>query len=733
MKQRGQISRNRAWQALFVAVMLTVSTLSAQVSAHENESESDLCGPVNDMDNEYGTNNALIEPDSCVTERSCQEELGPEVSLSDIGRGSLVFHDETRDSYILAPTLTTDVQMWITGLIVRAEVRQTFHNPSDEWLEGVYAFPLPESAAVDHLNMLIGNRVIEAELHERVEAQHMYNTARITGKKASLLSQERPNIFTMSVANIAPQEEIVVIINYQHHASFDGSQFQIRFPLVVAPRFSPGELVLEGRSGRGWAQNTEAAHDAARIAPPLRTWDAGPDNYVRISVELEAGFPIRKVISPYHDIDIFKIKPEFFRIELLDRVVPADCDFVLSWEPARDRLPQAAVFTQTDRDLPYALIMVMPPSNEDFAEVKLPRECIFVIDTSGSMHGNSIQQARQSLLFALERLQSDDQFNIIQCNSFAERLFEHSMPVTPETLEQAGSYIRSMRAKGGTHMLAALQQAFEDHGSLNRLRQVIFITDGAIDNEEQLFQYIEHNLKRSRLFTVGIGPAPNTHFMQNAARYGQGSFTQIGSSAEVATRMDLLFARIENPLLADIEIEWNDPDLEYYPSIVPDLYLGEPIVVCARLEQLRGQIAIRGNCNGFPWKVTLPLTPGQEHQSISTLWARKKIEELTDRILKSTSTERAALRREIIAVAFDHNLVTKYTSLIAVDKTPGKPLDASRPRAHVPINLPAGWDMAAAYGCLPQTATPSIILVMMGLICCATAGLIRLLLKGNPL
>lgn len=653
-------------------------------------------------------------------------ELGPPIKPNDVQRGSLLFRNK-ESRYVQAPTLKTDVQFFIVGMIVRAEVRQYFHNPTDEWLEGVYVFPLPESAAVDHLRMVIGEKVIEGEIRERGEARQIYEDAKDKGKKASLLTQERPNIFTTSVANIAPHEEIEIIIHFQHNATYNGKVFTIRFPLVIAPRFIPQNTIVDGVNGTGWALNTDCVPDAARITPPVLDQNSSR-NQISILVDLEAGFPVDVIRSVYHEIIIEPYEDDLFRISLKDNQIAADRDFVLEWEPHRGEKPQAALFTQDTRQGIYSLLMIMPPSPEEFIDIRLPRECIFVIDTSGSMLGNSIQQAKQALLYGLDRLRYDDSFNIIQFNSYAEKMFKQSKSPNLENLNKARCYINELQAKGGTHIHAALEEACRDTGSAHRMRQIIFITDGAVGNEDQLFSYIEKNLGRSRLFTVGIGSAPNTHFMHRAAIFVKGTFTYIGKNSEVAEKMSELFEKIENPVLADIEMIWNDPDVEYYPAILPDLYLGEPVVVCAKLFHVKGDIKIRGHCNGYPWNVRFTLSRGQEHESISKLWARQKIDDILTRSIRAADKKNQ--RQEIIDIALEHHLVSKYTSLVAIDKTPAKPVDEHLNKVAVPVNMPQGWSMTGSIGQLPQTGTRSILLIVLGLICILSALTLRWTLRN---
>ena len=393
-------------------------------------------------------------------------------------------------------------------------------SPTDEWLEGIYVFPLSESAAVDTLVMKIGDRVIVGEIEERVKAKKIYEEAKKAGKKASLLEQERPNIFTTSVANIGPGEVVSITIEYQEDLRYSQGEFSLRFPMVVGPRYIPGAKKITGFSGTGWSHDTDQVSDASRITPPVADPSKGPINPVSIRVHVNAGFPIH-VNSPSHDIQVTEDSSGTL-IALDEQTVPADSDFVLEWRPRVGDAPNAALFSDVFQGDTYALLMLMPPSDPDATIERLPKETIFVIDTSGSMSGTSIEQAKEALRLAIRRLSPEDSFNLIQFNSTASRMHGSSQPATQKNIDRAVRYVKNLDAGGGTEMLGALVFALGETPEMNKVRQVIFITDGEVGNESALFGYIKKNLGRSRLFTVGIGSAPNSHFMTKAAEYGSG-------------------------------------------------------------------------------------------------------------------------------------------------------------------------------------------------------------------
>lgn len=649
------------------------------------------------------------------------------VSQDHVRRGSLLLRLASGGVTVDAPVLHTDVTMNVTGMLARVTVRQSFRNPGGEWAEGTYVFPLPETAAVDRMRLRIGERLIEGEIREKGEARKQYEKARREGRKASLLSQERPNIFTTAVTNIAPGETVQVEIEYQQSVPYSQGQFRLRFPLVVAPRYIPGspsgDAVVDGFDGDGWAANTVQVPDASRITPPVVAPQEGPINPVSIRVRLDAGLPLTRLESIYHPINRETDAQGVEHLVLRDGEVPAERDFELLWVPSADAAPRAALFNEQWQGDHYALLMLMPPVATAAPAAHLPREVIYVIDTSGSMHGDSMVQARAALKLALQRLTPEDSFNVIQFNHRTSALFAAAVTATPDNLRRAIRYVDGLVADGGTEMMPALQRALKRQAEAGVLRQIIFLTDGSVGNEQALFELIQRQLGDSRLFTVGIGSAPNSFFMTRVAQFGRGSFTYIGKVTEVGEKMAALFAKLETPRLTDIEIHWpQDWDVEMWPARIPDLYQGEPVLVALKMPQSHVQLRLTGSAAGRPWQQQVTLRGGDSRSGVHQLWARRKIAELMDG--RSRGVAEAEVRQAVLAVALPHQLVSRYTSLVAVDKTPARPVDQTLKRQAVPTNLPQGWSAAKVFGQLPQTATASewhllfgMVMLLVGLLC----------------
>ncbi|OZB15017.1 MAG: marine proteobacterial sortase target protein, partial [Marinobacter sp. 34-60-7] len=411
------------------------------------------------------------------------------------------------------PALILDsrFEVSVSGPIAQTRLTRTFRNTSEQWQEGVFVFPLPEDATVFGFALKVGERKIVGQLQPREKARETYQKARGNGQKAALVEQQRPNLFTNRVANIPPGEQVVVELEYQQPVMFRHGEFELRLPTTLTPRYMPG--LPRSRDNpewqSGWALPTALVPDAASISPfTVRPDDVHPSSHrATVRVDIQNGLPLAAVDSPSHRLDTridgarADVRPEAGTI-LMDR------DFVLRWRPLPSQQPEAAVFHQQWQGEDFLMAMVMPPAG---VGPVLRRELVFVIDTSGSMAGESIAQARSALLRGLDTLRPGDRFNVIQFNSQAHALFSKPVSADANALARARQYVRGLKAEGGTEMTSALSLALTmgDTSDESRVRQRVFITDGAVGNESALFDQIRRDLGDQRLFTVGIGSAPN--------------------------------------------------------------------------------------------------------------------------------------------------------------------------------------------------------------------------------
>ncbi|MEM9123494.1 MAG: VWA domain-containing protein, partial [Pseudomonadota bacterium] len=409
------------------------------------------------------------------------------------------------------------------------------------------------------------------------------------------------------------------------------------------------------------------------------------------------------VTSSYHEVSVRKQGGEQAAITLADGEVSANKDFELVWTPKAGAQPTAALFKERVGDEDHILLMLTPPKGER-APAPKPREVIFVIDNSGSMSGPSMEQAKQSLILALGTLKPGDLFNVVRFDDTLDVYFRQPQPPTPDNIEKVRTWVGSLEANGGTEMLPAMRAALTDYtpADESRLRQVIFLTDGAIGNEAQLFEAVAEGLGRSRLFPVGIGSAPNSFFMSRAARLGRGTYTHIGDVNQVSERMAELFEKIERPIMTEVLADWPEAArAEAWPNPLPDLYAGEPVVLTAKMPEATGEVTLTGLLDGRRWAATIDLDKAVAGDGVSKLWARRKIASAEESRFDGAPYDE--VDRKVLSVALQHHLVSRLTSLVAVDVTPSRPTDAPLASAEVPLALPEGWDFDKVFGDLgPQ-------------------------------
>ncbi|MCW8194903.1 marine proteobacterial sortase target protein [Proteobacteria bacterium 005FR1] len=604
-----------------------------------------------------------------------------------------------------ARLVATDVEVSVSGLLARVIVRQRFENTASDWREGEYVFPLPPESAVDFMAVTIGERRIIGKIREREAARQAYEAAKQAGRKASLISQQRPNLFTSRVANVGPGESIEVELQYLEtleydHGAYGKRRFSLRVPTTLTPRYIPGQLLAhpdqtrQVDTGSGWARPTDLVPDAPAVTPSMV--ESGEAATLNFRATIKPGFTLDRIASLHHPAQIAP-RALAYEVRLKDGA-RLDRDVVLEWEPSLGEAPLAAALHEVKGGDDYFLLVLMPPRNvATAATAALPRESIFVIDTSGSMAGEPIEQAKSALLSGLKHLRPGDRFNIVEFNSHTRPLWSAARAADGYNLNEAAIFIRSLHADGGTEMRPALEFAFRQRQDRGFVRQVVFITDGSVADEAELFSLIERESGNSRLFTVGIGSAPNSHFMQKAAEAGRGSFTFIGSQEQVERAMVDLFYKLKNPLMTNIRIDLGAGSAEVFPARIPDLYAGEPLTLALRSDGMPpGQVTITGERNGMPFSQQLSLDDASLSTDISKLWARRKLRDLYDQERNAHSSgeqQSAALKDEITQLALAHQLMSTYTSFIATEETVSRPADSPLLAQAIPNALPAGSAM----------------------------------------
>jgi Ca-activated chloride channel family protein len=596
--------------------------------------------------------------------------------------------------------LDTQIQLDITGLVARVEITQKFTNQSNLWSEGVYRFPLPAGAAVDQMLIKVGDRLLEGEIQEKETARRTYQKAREAGQTTTIVEQQSHNQFETRLANIGPGESIEITISYLQNVSYSDFSYHLRLPMTFTPRWTPTQL------------HTNPQTNLMSDTPPLVAVENSPAHSLKLHANLVTSVEYAAIESRYHDVDIRQVS-DGYQIELTGTDSVSDRDFVLSWTPALQTHPITSLTTYNDGESVYAQLMLAPPLTDSISVQA--REVILIIDTSGSMEGASMLQAKAALSHALESLGPNDYFNLVEFNSDTGQLFDQSVPVTKTSLYMARNFITSLNADGGTNMAPALTLALQMPEVPQLMRQVVFITDGAVGNETHLLDLVALNLGTSRMFTIAIGHAPNSWFMRKTAEIGRGSYVHIGKPEEVEEQMSALWGRIQIPALTDICVEWGDA-AEYYPEIIPDLYAGEPLWLLARLTGEPTSIDLCGTLNGYDWDQSVngwdATSNGPGGDNLAKLWARKKIEALEDGLMFGADPE--LTRLQITDLALDFGLLTRHTSLVAVDKTPRRPMNEQLAHSDVPGLLPAGSSSKIAG--YPATATGWLTQLLLSLL-----------------
>jgi Ca-activated chloride channel family protein len=593
------------------------------------------------------------------------------------------------------PLEHTDVRAEIVGNVAQVEVTQSFHNPYDKKIEAVYVFPLPNRAAVDDMEIHVGERTIKGVIKKREEARRIYENAKRAGHVAALLDQERPNIFTQSVANILPGNKIQVKIRYFEALPYVESDYTFAFPMVVGPRFIPGSPTSPGR--RGWSPATTDVPDAPKITPPVLEPGRRSGHDISLQVELDAGTEIRKLASPSHQVDIDRKGRGRALVELRKEDSIPNKDFVLRYR--LDGNAPRVVFLSHRREAGGYFLTLIQPEARPAPEMITPKEMVFVVDGSGSMSGFPIQKVKEAMRHSLQNLNPNDTFQIIRFSNRAETFAPAALPATSSNIERGLGYVESLSGRGGTIMLEGIRAALSPPQDPERLRIISFMTDGYIGNENQILAFLEKNLGRARLYSFGVGSSVNRYLLDKMAEFGRGGVEYVLLNDDAEAPVKRFYERIRNPYLTDIEIDWGGLEVAgVYPKRIPDLFVGQPVVLNGSYRRPgKGVVTLRGRLGGEPYeqKLTIELPQRRdEGEAIGTLWARARIEELSNRQIVEPSPD---LVEEITRVALAHRLVSAYTSFVAVEER--FVTGSEQPvLVEVPVPMPEGVSYEGVFG-----------------------------------
>jgi len=595
------------------------------------------------------------------------------------------------------PLEHTEVEGWIVGDIAHVRVTQRFGNPYDDPIEAVYVFPLPENSAVNDMLMQIGRRTIRGVIKEREEAKQIYEEAKQAGKTASLLEQERPNIFTQSVANILPGDAIEITIWYVQDLRYQRGRYEFVFPMVVGPRYIPGGALPGADTGGGWAPDTDQVPDASRITPPVLRPEERTGHDISLTLHLDAGIPAHDPVCKSHDIVVDSYGGTPMVISLASHETVPNRDFSFSWRVAGER-SEVGLLTHRDERSGYFMLILQPKANFDPAEIT-PKEMVFCLDTSGSMSGLPIEKSKEVVKLCLQEMGPDDTFQVIRFAGDSSTFAPEPVRATQANIAQALEFIERLQGGGGTEMLQGIQASLAFPADPARLRIVAFLTDGYIGNESAILSRIEEKLGPARIFSFGIGSSVNRYLLVKMAQMGRGAAQFVRQDEDPDAAVRTFVDRICRPYLTDIEIDWGGLDvMDCYPAYVPDLFADQPVILHGRYGLAgEGMVTIRGLVAGEPWEtaVRAVLPPDRpQNDALAILWARAAIEDMMDQMHGGEAGE---LVSAITELALAYRLMSPYTSFVAVEEKVVN-REGKLVTVQVPVPMPEGVSYEGVFG-----------------------------------
>ncbi|HEX8184577.1 MAG TPA: VIT and VWA domain-containing protein, partial [Blastocatellia bacterium] len=605
------------------------------------------------------------------------------------------------------PLKQTDVKAEISGFLSRVVVTQEFENQFKDKIEAIYTFPLPQNAAVDDMTMRVGDRTVRGRIKRREEARAIYDAARAAGNVASLLDQERPNIFTQSVANIMPGERVTVTISYVETLKYEDGSYEFVFPMVVGPRYIPGtpDQANLTKQGGGGPPDTLQVPDASRITPPVAAKGTRAGHDISIEVALDAGVMIDTVKSTLHEIDTERPTDHSAFVRLKNKAEIPNKDFILRYDVAGRGIEDAVLAhrsTGRDPGAGFFTMILQPPERVTVQDVT-PKEIVFVLDTSGSMTGFPIEKAKEAMKLALDGLYPQDTFNLITFAGDTSILFPEPVHATGENLKLAQEFLSSRQGRGGTEMMKAIRAALDPSDAQGHIRIVCFMTDGYVGNDLEIVSEVQKH-PNARVFSFGIGSSVNRFLLDKMAEQGRGEVEYDTLSDDGSAAAKRFHERIRNPLLTDISIDWAGlPVTDIYPKRIPDLFSAKPVVLCGRYTSgSRGVIKLKGKMSGREWAREIPVElPESESRRdvLATLWARARIDDLMSRDYNGIQqgNARADVSEAITELGLNYRLMTQFTSFVAVEEM--IVTDGGAPRkVEVPIDMPEGVSHKGIFG-----------------------------------
>lgn len=576
------------------------------------------------------------------------------------------------------PLMVNSADVNIAGVIADIHVTQIYKNEGKNPLEAIYIFPASTRAAVYNMQMTIGDRTITAKIAKRAEAREEYEQARADGKSASLLEQQRPNVFQMNVANIMPGDRIKVDLYYTELLVPTDNEYEFVYPTVVGPRYS-NMLQNEALPSDKWVKN-----------PYLHEGENPPYDF-DLKISLSAGMPVQEIVCTSHKVNIDYKNKATANISLL----PSDKnggnhDFIIKYRLAGNKIDSGLLLYKGENEN-FFLTMMQPPNRIDLDQIPF-REYIFIVDVSGSMHGFPLDISKKLLKDLIHNLRPEDKFNLVLFAAGSRIMSEHSVSATEENIRQAIHIIDSERGSGGTELLPALKRALALPKTEGNSRSIIIVTDGYVHVEKEAFDVIRTNLGKANMFAFGIGSSVNRYLIEGMARVGMGESFIITNASEATAKAVKFRKYIQSPVLTGIEVTFDGfKAYDVEPTSYPDVLAERPIIIFGKWrDQAKGEIVLRGY-TGASKKYIAKLDIGAANSlptnaALRYLWARSRIGLLADYVKISDKDE---LVEEITNLGLKYNLLTDYTSFIAVDSEI-RNLDGKIATINQPLPLPQG-------------------------------------------
>ncbi len=580
-----------------------------------------------------------------------------------------VYGDPTLDSL---PLKDTQVDVAISGVIADVRVRQTYRNEGSRAINATYVFPASTRAAVYGMQMRFRDEIITAKIKEREKAKEEFETAKKEGKSASLLEQARPNVFTMNLANIMPQDEIVIELRYTELLIPTDGVYEFVYPTVVGPRYGSSEN-----------------KDGASVSTTQFRKGENQVSTLHISARVSAGLPIQEISCTSHQIAPDWKSPGVVLLSLNEPdAFQGNRDFILNYRLSGAQINSGLLLFE-GQDENFFLYMAQPPQQIRTEDIP-PREYIFVVDVSGSMSGFPLDTTKRLLEELIGNLRPNDYFNVVLFSGDSTVLSETPLAANLENTVNAMDIIDQQRGSGGTELLEAMKRAMGLPHATGVSRSLVVVTDGYISAEREAFDYIRDNLGQANIFSFGIGSSVNRYLIEGIAKAGMGEPFVITNENEAAATAAKFRDYIQNPLLTNVQVQANGFDIyDVQPRVLPDLFGRRPIIVFGKWRgPLTGTFELSGTTGGGAYSSTLEVQsvqPDEGNRAIRYLWARSRISELSDYGSSNIDEERV---KEITSIGLKYNLLTRYTSFIAVRERIVNPNgDAAGVNQTVPLPL----------------------------------------------